>query len=74
MATFGEGISGVDLFQLLSSIRGKTNLQLDVKILDEPWEPISSKTVKGMILAINTGKVQGTQDIRLRLHEKEDRG
>lgn len=68
---FGEGISPVDLFQLLSAIRGKTGLQLDVKILDEPWEPISPATLKAMILTVNTGKIQGTQDIRLRLHEKE---
>lgn len=69
---FGEGISPIDLFQLLSAIRGKTGLQLDVKILDEPWEPISPATLKAMILAVNTGKVQGAQDIRLRLHEKEE--
>lgn len=71
MALFGEGISALDLFQLLSAIRGKTGLQLDVKILDEPWEPISPVALKTMILAVNTGKVQGAQDIRLRLHEKE---
>jgi hypothetical protein len=67
--TFGEGISGIDLFQLLSSIKSKTNLQLDVKILDEAWEPVSPKAIKAMILAINTGKVKGVQEIRLRLHE-----
>jgi hypothetical protein len=66
---FGEGISGIDLFQLLSSIKSKTNLQLDVKILDEAWEPVSPKAIKAMILAINTGKVKGVQEIRLRLHE-----
>ncbi len=71
MASFGEGISPLDLFQLLNAIRGKTGLQLDVKILDEPWEPISPTVLKAMILAVNTGKVQGIQDIRLRLYEKE---
>ncbi len=71
MASFGEGISPLDLFQLLNAIRGKTDLQLDVKILDEPWEPISPTVLKAMVLAVNTGKVQGARDIRLRLHEKE---
>lgn len=69
--TFGEGIAVADLFQLLNAIRSNAGLQLDVKILDKPWEPISTLTVKAMILAINTGKIQGGQDIRLRLHSKE---
>jgi hypothetical protein len=68
---FGEGIAVTDLFQLLNSIKSKSGLQLDVKILDKPWEPIGPMVIKEMILAINTGKIQGGGDIRLRLHEKE---
>lgn len=66
----GEGISGLDLFQLLNSIKSKPDLELDVKILDKPWEPINSAAIKSMIQHINAGKVQGAQDIRLRLHDK----
>lgn len=68
---FGEGISVTDLFQLLNSIRDKPGLILDVKVLDGEWRPISVPVVKEMILAIRTGKVEGGQDIRLRLHGKE---
>lgn len=69
---FGEGITGIDLFQLLNAIRGSKGLQLDVKILDQPWEPISPSAIKAMILAINSGKIKGEGEIRLRLHEKEN--
>jgi len=68
MASFGEGILITDLIPLLSSIRNKPVLRLDVKVLDGPWEPISSLVIKNMILAINTNKIREGQDIRLRLH------
>ncbi len=69
---FGEGISALDLFQLLNAIRGKTSLQLEVKILEEPWELMTPKAIKTMIAAVNGGKIQGAQDIRLRLYEKKE--
>lgn len=65
---FGEGILITDLLPLLNSIRNKPALRLDVKVLDGPWEPLSSLVIKNMILAITTNKIQGEQDIRLRLH------
>jgi hypothetical protein len=67
MASFGEGIPLSDLYQLLTSIRSKLSLQLDTKILNGPWEPISPLAIKNMILAINTGKIQDGQEIQLRL-------
>jgi hypothetical protein len=68
MASFGEGIPLTDLYHLLTSIRSKISLQLDAKILDGPWEPISPLVIKNMILAINTGKIRDGQEIQLRLH------
>lgn len=65
---FGEGILITDLLPLLSSIRNKPMLRLDVKVLDGPWEPLSPLVIKNMILAITTNKIQKEQDIRLRLH------
>ena len=68
---FGEGISVTDLFQLLNSIRERQGLILDVKILDGEWRPISVPVIKEMILTIRGGKIEGGNDIRLRLHGKE---
>jgi len=67
----GEGISAIDLFQLLNSIRAKSTLRLDVKILDGDWEPVSAPAIKSMISAINAGKITSGNEIRLRLHEKD---
>lgn len=67
---FGEGIGITDLFALLNSIRDRSDLQLEVKVLDSPWLPISVPVIKDMIVAIKGGKVQGANDIRLRLHAK----
>lgn len=66
---FGEGVALTDLFGLLNAIRDK-NLQLNVKILDSEWRPLSPLVVKDMVVAIRGGKVIGGNDIRLRLHEK----
>lgn len=66
---FGEGVALTDLFALLNIIRDK-NLQLDVKILDSEWRPLSPLVVKDMVGAIKEGKIIGGSDIRLRLHEK----
>jgi len=68
MASFGEDIPLTDLYQLLTSIRSKISLQLDAKILNGSWEPISPLVIKNMILAINTGKIRDGQEKQLRLH------
>ncbi len=67
---FGEGISLPSLIQLLSAIRAK-ELTLQVKVLDAPWEDISSKTISNMLGAITKGAITNTDDIRLRLFAKD---
>lgn len=67
----GEGISITDLMTLLQSIRAK-RLTLQVKIIDNDWQNISPLVIKEMIVAVNGGKITKTEDIRLRLFQKDD--
>lgn len=66
----GEGIGFPDLIQLFKTVKDK-NLQLDIKILDDGWVPVTKDSLKTMIQAITEGKVQNGADIRLRLHAVE---
>jgi hypothetical protein len=66
---FGEGISLLDLTLLLKAIREK-NLTLQVKILDGPWEDISKNVVSVMVKTITSGQITTSNDIRLRLFDK----
>lgn len=66
----GEGIALPDVLQLFRVVREK-NLQLDVKILDNGWEPVTQASVTAMIKAIIEGKIKAADDIRLRLHAVE---
>jgi hypothetical protein len=66
---FGEGVSIPDLIQLLNAVR-KKDLVLQSKILDGPWETLTGVQVKAMLAAVTQGKVEGPQDIRLRLFSK----
>jgi len=67
---FGEGISITHLLALLQSIRTR-NLTLQVKIIDGDWKDISALAIGEMIEAINEQKITKTEDIRLRLFQKE---
>ena len=66
---FGEGIGLADLILLLNAVKSK-ELQLEVKILDKPWQPIDINVIKAMVRTIQQERVVGTDDIRLRLHGK----
>lgn len=66
----GEGISLPDLIQLFKAVRDK-GLQLDVKILDEGWEPITQASITAMLQAVVKGNIREGNDIRLRLHAVE---
>jgi hypothetical protein len=66
---FGEGISLLDLTLLLKAIREK-NLTLQVKILDGPWEDISKNVISVMVKTITSGQITTSNDIRLRLFDK----
>jgi hypothetical protein len=68
---FGEGISLVDLMQLLNAIRQK-ELVLQVKIIDEPWADLSQTVLLAMIQAVTSGKITQSDDIRLRLFSKKN--
>lgn len=66
---FGEGVSIVDLMQLLNAIRAK-NLVLQAKITDGQWETLNGDTIKAMIIAVTDGLITQSSDIRLRLFAK----
>jgi hypothetical protein len=66
----GNGLSLVDLMQLLNAIRQK-DLILQVKIIDGPWEELSQNVLLAMIQVVTTGKISLGNEIRLRLLHKE---
>lgn len=66
---FGEGISLDNLLTLLRVIR-EHSLTLQVKVTNEPWKDLSPAVMLAMIGAISSGKIRGTDDIRLRLFAK----
>jgi hypothetical protein len=66
---FGDGISLIDLTVLLKNIREK-QLTLQVKITDGPWEDLSSSVISNMIQTVKKGIINDTNDIRLRLFNK----
>ena len=61
-----EGVSIFALTALIQAIREK-HLVVQVKVLDGPWANLSMAKVQEMVLAVQTGAVADSRDIRLRL-------
>ena len=64
---FGEGISLLDLTQLLKAIREK-DLVLQVKIIDDEWQDLNKNAIHKILNSILGNRVNKTNDIRMRLY------
>lgn len=64
---FGEGISLLDLTQLLKAIREK-DLVLQVKIIDDEWQDLNKNAIHKILNSIIGNHVNKTNDIRMRLY------
>ena len=64
---FGEGISLLDLTQLLKAIREK-DLVLQVKIIDDEWQDLNKNAIHKILNSIIGNRVNKTNDIRMRLY------
>ena len=67
-----EGVSIFALIALIQAIREKAHLVVQVKVLDGPWANLSMAKVQEMVLAVRTGAVADSRDIRLRLFARSN--